>query len=290
MDCAKHISELVKLIDNFLTDESNNTNIATHYCSLDAGLSILEKKVLRMTHHRYMNDPSEVGFGTNVIMDLVINSKLPQEVISAFCERVAPKYTMENYNIILSCFMDHQDYLPGWRYYGHDGSGIGINFRKNNFPQPNNLKRIVAYNVIYEADKQKELVEDRLIKYINSISDLNNHQLLSLLTLVSFLVLPIIKNPDYIDEKEWRVFSYHIHMLKLDEYIFSPLPSAALVLDCVKPTYEYLSFNYSDIESIHTGPNTDHLLFKQKLQYILNNNGVDIDSINVLKSKKQYRT
>ena len=191
----------------------------------------------------------------------------------------------ENYNILISCFIKHQDYLPGWRYYGKNGEGVAININSKLFPSEY-TPRLLSYEVIYNPKDQIKII-DKIAEESLSDESLEDKDRKDLFIMLLLMVLPIIKNPDYKDEMEWRVFSHHITLQS--GYIFDPLSTEKLIQDAPKPTYDRLTFNYSDIVNIHTGPRLDHLYFEEQLKKILIENNNEIDTIKVLPSLKAYR-
>lgn len=271
---------ILSLSKKSLNDEE--ISIYSHYTSPEAALNIIKNNSFWMTHHRYQNDPSEIEHGK--ILTLEYLAKKYPNIITTLKDTV-DHFINHNYNSLITCFMNHQDYLPGWRYYGKNGEEVAININSKLFPNTD-TPRLQSYDVIYNRDNQIKIIDKIAQETLDDDDQEYNERINNFITFL-LMVLPIIKNSDYEDEKEWRIFSHHIKLQ--NGYIFEPLPTEKFVQDATKPTYDRLAFNYSDIVNIHTGPRLDHLYFEEQLKRVLIENNTGIDTIKVFPSKKDYR-
>lgn len=276
---------LLEEVDKYMLGKKPTPNIVTHYCSIESGLSIIESRNLWMTHHAHMNDPSEINYGIEIIKNsLSTISKI--DYLIDFFNKLYPKH----YNSLIACFMDKCDDLLGWRLYGDNGKGIAINFRTDLIPPRPPASNFLSLSVLYNYKDQLDLVNLALNHYRkNFIDQDSNIQLNASLIVLFAYILPLLKNPDYQIENEWRVFSPHLFCPDQNQEAFKSLPTHQLVEGRSKPTYSSLPFSYDAIDSVHTGPCCNLLLTSEKIKKILIRNQMDKDVLTIIPSIKSYR-
>jgi hypothetical protein len=102
-----------------------------HYTSLDAFLSIVERKVLRATSLHYLNDASEGVLGLSLLQDL---ARREQEHATGpdrqFLEELVwwldSPPLRDPYAVYVLCFSEKGDDLSQWRGYTPHGRGISL--------------------------------------------------------------------------------------------------------------------------------------------------------------------
>lgn len=276
------LDELIKKIETYILDLKRKPDLATHYCSLESGLSILDSQSLWMTHHAHMNDPSEINYGLKLMLKL-FKSYSAKDLIEPI------NHLYKNYNSLLTCFMSKQDDLLGWRLYGDNGKGIAINFNTELIPSKSSS--LCSLPVLYSEEEQQGLINiicdyyDLIIK--DKDSDINPVAIIS--TILPF-VLPLLKNPDYEPENEWRVFSAHLFCENIQENAFKPIPTEHLIEGRGKPTYNYFPFRLDAIESIHVGPCGDYFYISEMIKKIFLRKKINSNLIKIIRSEKSYRT
>ena len=65
----------------------------------------------------------------------------------------------KGYKAYVCSFCENGDYLPAWRYYGGDGAGFSIGFKKNYF-KPLQYASIREATVIYKISYEKQDIID----------------------------------------------------------------------------------------------------------------------------------
>jgi hypothetical protein len=120
-------------------------------------------------------------------------------------------------NICVVSFCEHGDLLSQWRWYGEGGRGLSIGVSSN-------VLRGVArgtinlWKCVYDERAHRELlhavVERLLLEYRNersllgeALSAERTHYLLERFFASFLQIVPIIKNPNFAEEREWRLVS-----------------------------------------------------------------------------------
>jgi hypothetical protein len=188
-----------------------------HYTTADGLDGILRHGFVRATNFSFLNDPSEVMYGSDVARKLLVKIKdslsepnrslIDQILTSLDLEAVAEVY--------VACFTRLEDDLSQWRSYGSaalERYAIGFDAQElealSAEPNTNFVK------VLYEQTDQIERVRffvDRAFKFIER-ENVEPSQWPVLAGAVAQLiarVLPELKNPAYKTEREWRIIRWH---------------------------------------------------------------------------------
>lgn len=161
-----------------------------------------------------------------------------------------------------------------------------------------------------------EYNDDNFIKIINEIFDISNQiypgwrkndpsvllDYCSALTSNLITILPRIKNKDYHDEKEWRIW---IPILIGNQNLFtanngffiSDLPSSKIPpfvknMKTSIPRLRSPKFEYNDLDSIIVGPRLDFKKARFAIEKILINAGItetQLKNIKIKESKRPYQ-
>ena len=173
-----------------------------HYTSYDALTKIIEQRKLRCTDYRYFNDPTELKYGQNIIIEALLKSNISRDLV-ALSKRFFDNFD-QYYQIYVSCFTEEIKKLALWRYYASNGSGFAIGFNQNfqKIIEPSNtVGKATIYKIIYDEDNSQEIV-NRFIKEFAS-SSINRQSFIVLIThLIS--LLPMFKDKSFKDENEVR--------------------------------------------------------------------------------------
>jgi hypothetical protein len=281
-----------------------------HYTSFKGLNNILKSKCLWLTDHQYLNDPSEIIHGKNIILKLISNKLNSHKFCCNHFINLFNKIIDNHYKTYLTSFCQDPDYLPAWRYYGHNGAGFSIGFKVHFFiPEPknkDNAQGTIVYKVNYGSDIISiddmfniadilfpKWYESNKIKEINKI-------ILPIIT-ASIILISGYKNYDYHDEKEWRICLTKIFN---DETWFPSFPYENFFIDNISnekytpflksypssiPRLSILDFEYQDIESIYVGPRLDYQTAKLAIEKYLGSLGIEIGKIKIMESTKQYK-
>src|SRR5579871_5811987 len=129
-EAEKLMKELGELLD---ARDLNPETPLFHYTSFEGLSGILKTKQLWLTDHKYLNDPSEIEHGKKIVLEH-IEKNIPSnpELLDHFKNKIID--IIDNgYKTFITSFCQKEDYLPAWRYYGGDGAGFSIGFKKEYF-------------------------------------------------------------------------------------------------------------------------------------------------------------
>lgn len=199
-----------------------------HYTTAEGMLGILSSKEFWATHMSYLNDSSELSYGSTLVAERLANlsklyDALPQWkafLDLAHSNRNAFDNILEAYAI---CFCTNGDLLSQWRGYGLSGGGYSISLRPSAFNEPVETEEAISKEsipllrkVIYDPLEQQELIDLAIIevsgvvtRYWHKQKDERARQRLidaCVSALRDFLVnyLVCLKNPVFKEEAEWR--------------------------------------------------------------------------------------
>ena len=218
--------------------------ILFHYTSIGGAYGILSSDALWMTKIRYLNDTSELEIGITTFHELLeqlLHQPTPKDE-HELLETV--KNGLGSYigsNICVASFCEHGDLLSQWRWYGEGGRGVSIGVSSDVLRGMGHAT-INLWKCVYDVDAHRALlmalVERLLALYRmekssngGSITAEDKHYLLERF-FVSFLqIAPIIKNPNFAEEREWRLVSLPV---ELDDEAYG----VSLVGDRIMQRYE----------------------------------------------------
>lgn len=195
-----------------------------HYTSTQGLLGILQYKALWATERRFLNDSSEVVYGTDLLKS-ICSEQLDKErcaearqVLDLFLKAEAGQPERS----FISCFCDDGNLLNQWRVYAGQGgyslefgtAGFVIDPRSKDVPSPAR----VLLPVVYDPDTQQSLLRRRVVAICNAIcevapgaqgnesNELIEKGLRALLSSTNRL-LSQFKDPAFKVESEWRLLN-----------------------------------------------------------------------------------
>jgi hypothetical protein len=306
------MNKLEQLLD---TNDKDPLRPLYHYTSFEGLSGILKTRQLWLTHHKYLNDPSEIEHGKKILLKAMCENIQNNPDLCRRFIYIATEIIENAYNSFTLSFCDKNDYLPAWRYYGQDGAGYSIGFKKEYFsrikPTTDEEKRdgVLLFKVEYEQENSNQIKQ--IIDEANKIYPNWNEKdfdeikpFISALCCNLITLLPCIKNPDYIDEHEWRLCLIRLYHEKDNQWYPYELPSErvifthrnnALSIPFLKdaktsiPRIKSKEFDYSDIDSICIGPRLDFFTAKLAIEKILAEEGLSADMIKKIVIRKSDR-
>lgn len=170
-------------------------------------VSILNQRCIRLTNFLYMNDYLECRWLDHLIHQANTNkgSSFNGEYLNQFWGIYLIR------QIYLACFSANGDLLSQWRAYADDGRGVALGFNADRL----GLRRGIAHTnssaqvgmglhkVLYSSIDHEEIV-GFLMREASSAVD-NAKRDPSFLANFFRGVAPLIKNPAFAEEQEWRV-------------------------------------------------------------------------------------
>lgn len=188
--------------------------ILYHYTTAAGFHVILESKHLRATNFSFLNDPSEVQHGRELLEQTLVgrlNTTIPRHrlffefVISSFGDEMAAE-------VYVACFTKLEDDLSQWRAYGTAaGERYAIGFDSEAIAELATANTGASFHrVEYGRNDQQARIDDvldRSLKFLDThrvppnrvatFADVAARRLARL--------MPVLKNPAYRREEEWRI-------------------------------------------------------------------------------------
>ena len=200
-----------------------------HYTSQQTLSGILDTREIWLSHALDMNDPSEILFGIDVIINILAdtlntNSQVLEFVREEYESMQDFKRFISVHPVFIFSLTEKNDDLKQWVHYGNDSSGISIEFVRQRFDETISKKVEKAYlallmpvNYAYfgskklipgQSDNFKKMISD-IFKKIEDIlkdhdweTDINFKR-----NVFDYIVYfaSFIKQKLYAEEKEWRL-------------------------------------------------------------------------------------
>lgn len=190
-----------------------------HYTSLDALLSILQRRSLWATNVAYLNDASEVRYGCNLMSEMVVerakSASVPEREFLDHLRAFLQLDVAHQLPIYVLCFSEQRDQLSQWRGYTPHGRGVSVGFNSGAL-----IRRMQKLGWQWQAcyygrpgqSAYAQAIVTRLCRvaeqgrgnedkqtFFDRVIHENVHDLLQ--------VAAMIKNPVFAEEKEWRLMS-----------------------------------------------------------------------------------
>lgn len=169
---------------------------------------------MRATNFSFLNDPSELQYGRELAEEVLSEGrKLVSKNYRVFFERVLERFNVELVSeVYVCCFTKLEDDLSQWRAYGSSAVerySIGFDaevLQATGFKRDNVRFARVLYNQD-EQLKRLEFVVQRAVKFLEEERP-NTAEMQELGVFAARHIarlLPLLKNPAYAREEEWRI-------------------------------------------------------------------------------------
>ncbi len=189
---ARSTPQIKKAIRDFydiwLPMHSRKDNLLLyHYTTFEGLKGILKNRSIWFTHTSTLNDPLELKYGKNLILDILNKeiSKKHDPIINKLLNALVVQINSFDdviYEAYVACFCESDNLLSQWRGYGHHGGGynIGLEFTSDtkfyHVSDPfEDESYVILRKIIYHLDKQKELVSKYLSSILLNASHAINH-------------------------------------------------------------------------------------------------------------------
>lgn len=220
------LNDLIRAEDNYYND------VAYHYTSIESFFNIINSNNVFCSNINFMNDSDEFEVFFKLVDKVIRNfrwksvkeKKDTEWLIDDIREVIVKNKDMFKQTVYVLSLCKEYDSIPMWRNYA-DSSGIcfGVNYKKV-VDLFNNQPFITAYPVIYEEEKQINILND-IIRYC--VDDFNNLRAQAIQKENGNEVLAIIKlNKEYIANR------YRIKMM--------------VILYILASTFKDASFKYEN--------------------------------------------
>ena len=199
-----------------------------HYTNAQGLLGMLQSKSIWATNSRFMNDPTEIGYATRLVREVVEQSELLKgnapwvKRLRDWVNGFLVDYE-QGAKVYIACFCPEGDLLSQWRGYGAVGGGYALGFVGRHIgaqeltsldkPEP------ILRKVIYDRRTQQGLVRDWLEGVFRVEQELRKHpgqlaaqqrsfQLLFAFSMFLSECMNCFKDPAYWEEQEWRIIQF----------------------------------------------------------------------------------
>lgn len=188
-----------------------------HYTDANGLLGILTSGKLWATEIRFLNDPSELTYGLSIVHEALERASQRRGLdFDAIRTWLASSLDLKEQltQVYVVSFCADGDLLSQWRAYGGSGDGCSIEFSAECF---RGLRKVIycadeqecfggLRKVIYCADEQERYAAE----WADAACDLfESHgparQVPDGLERLHWEIVCTCKNPEYADEREWRV-------------------------------------------------------------------------------------
>lgn len=209
-----------------------------HYCDASTFLEIMKNRSVWLSSLKLSNDSEEGRVVRNTLLNMVSSDGVSQKIKDRLDHSI--QFFLEKFDGLGFCLSEEGDLLSQWRGYAEDGKGISIGFNVEYLnalsDHPTGAKPEKPFDlkkVVYDPQQHIEKITP-IYKYIKKALDegaLSDPPRPSLLTPMNedlvkrqqahkdkhseigfpLLVLSTdmydLKNPAFIEEKEWRMLS-----------------------------------------------------------------------------------
>jgi hypothetical protein len=189
-----------------------------HYTTLVGGYGILSSDAIWMTKIRYLNDTSELEIGIatfKLVLEELLRMPGPPDERGLVEAVLSGLGSVAASNICVASFCEHGDLLSQWRWYGEGGRGLSIGVASEVL---RGLARGTTnlWKCVYDAHAHRELLQamiERLLaayrlereRFGGPLTSEARHYLVQRFFASFLQIAPIIKNPNFAEEREWRL-------------------------------------------------------------------------------------
>lgn len=318
-----------------------------HYTDANAFMGMITKHEFWASHIRFMNDYTEFKLAKDKFIKMIpefINGKFPSGATSP--EKVVKDFECltGKIDVFIVSLSEKEDELNQWRAYGKSIPNYSLAFNKDSLVENSFIiskKEEIIQHIedyvykskrdpisrillpcIYDKAEQEKLLKEILEDSYRKVSEKKETSIefTKYIARKFIFYAPLIKNNDYVDEKEWRIvviFDEHDQRLEekrqREENNKSIIKDGTLYLDKLLESKNeksekidfrcngsyfipYYKLGFKDnncIEKVFIGACPDYDTVYESVEYMLRKNGIGLKRIKdeaiIQKSKLAYR-
>lgn len=206
---------------NAILEKTQLPKTLYHYTDAAGLKGIIESGTMRATHIAFMNDASEYLHAVSLLTDSIRLAKtrqlssLQRKLIEEIEQPVALTRPQDSGPYFVTCFSSAENSLNQWRAYGRGEGGFCIGFDAVQLRSQLNHKHCFISPAIYDPSVQlglvEELVDWAIAEYpkvaANHVENEAAHRTQWARTFLwlATAAAPIMKNPSFAEEQEWRL-------------------------------------------------------------------------------------
>jgi hypothetical protein len=198
---------IVEKMPSLLSDKKRPDTLY-HYTSQHGLLGIAEKRKLRATDIRYLNDSQELELALVLAKQYMGKEQNSGEQKRArFAEKVLTALEMldaEKFRVYVASFSSQGDQLSQWRGYCPTGAGFSLGFNRDDLVIIATGQGFSLVPCLYCEDEQSKLISELASTARETKTDVPPDKLFVLL-LVKWAAA--IKDKGFKEEEEWRLVS-----------------------------------------------------------------------------------
>jgi hypothetical protein len=278
-----------------------------HYTDFSGLSGIIKERKLRFSDYRHFNDPTEINFGINIILEQLVKSNINRNYLNMAIKILNDISNL--LNLYIACFSLEIDKLSLWRYYASNGTGFAIGFNELFYKTEDNEKYELDKGIIckikYGEETASSIVNEFINTYLNHEHPESEDDFKLFLALLAHLIsiLPLIKDKSFSDENEFRIF-YQEGKLLLDPINEKPfyfdndrrefIPIKNVNIPFVSISHQkkpVLTEKFCEdmISEIWVGPCCNFLEARSYIIDLLKENGYSIEKIDIKECLLPYR-
>ncbi len=238
-----------------------------HYTSQDGLLGIVHSGVLWASKIQFLNDSSELTFGRDAVRyeltQAAASATPPRKQLLVFAAAALDR--IERVNLCIACFCEQRNLLSQWRAYSRNTVGYSIGLEAACLKNLASRQGFFLAPCVYLHTDQQALLREAISLVLpafdnafegRSKGDKKDEEVYEVFTwkLLNRILerLPLIKNPAFSEEKEWRLVSPLISNLD-DRFGVHPARS------CLVPHFEFSLRDQTgelSFDEVVVGPNS----------------------------------
>ncbi len=277
-----------------------------HYTTLEGLRGILNSRSIWFTHTSTLNDPLELKYGKQLILDIlneVTNNENEGNIknLLRFLSDTVNGFTIMTNQTYVACFCESENLLSQWRSYAAQGGGynLGLRFQSNTkfyhaLDDTEEDSYVILRKMVYDVEEQRGLILDYISSIVTSSGDaikyFNEHggipdawASIAAMESVNILfdLMLSFKNPVFNEENEWRLIkgrqaSYKPEHLKFRETNEGLIPYIeTYIVEDLEGKFVF------PLCSIKFGPMLDDERSKSTLELFVNKEAVSENKISI---------
>ncbi len=273
----------------FTQYQRNPPTTLYHYTTLDAFISIIETRILRLSHINYLNDSSEYQYGLGLVNEAIeqkikTTSELDPSSLLSGLQIAISAYANANVDYYVTSFSEVGNALSQWRAYCQNGGvSLGFSARKLLKNESSNLQDVQLMKVLYNSDDQISLINRVIDILITTMEDKNlsfenkGSNLLEVFVRITAMIIPWLKHPSFQEEKEWRLIKRHYFP---SDILHSPKKfrsTGRLIVPFVEAGFEA----NLPLREVNCGPSLFPELNMKSIKAVLDKYGYSIEPVGV---------
>lgn len=298
---------MLSFLERWLPKHSSTAELKLfHYTTLEGLKGILNSRSIWFTHTSTLNDPLELKYGKQLILDILHeatnneNENNIKNLLKYLSDNVNAFNTMNNQTYV-ACFCESENLLSQWRSYAVQGGGynLGLRFQSNTkfyhtLDDSEEDSHVILRKMVYDVDEQRGLISDYLSSIVTSSGDAikyyNEHSgipdawaAIAALESVNILydLMLSFKNPVFNEENEWRLIKGRQASSKPEQLKFRETKEGLIPYIETYIVEDLEGKSVFPLSSIKFGPMLDDARTKSTLQLFVNKEAVSDSKISI---------